>query len=381
MTAPASVKLELWLGSMIATPASAAIMERLDSVEVTCADDAPRSFKLTFKADRAAGPAADFALLSSGDLAPWNRVIVSVGLGSESQILIDGFITQHELSHDGPFGSAVLNIIGEDVSILMDRIQFSLEYPQMSDTLIALAVLAKYTLIGVAPEVIPTLSDLAPMIIERTPQQNATDRAYLRELAAPHGYMFHVRPGPEPMTNIAYWGPPLNIGSVKPALSVDLGATTNVDRISFRLDSLAPVQLYGIIQDNETEIDAPLLTLGSSRMPPLASDPALNPLGLLQRRDIFTDPRLGYIQALVSAQATTDMSTDQAVTAQGEVDTLRYGAVLEAPGLVDVRGAGTSYDGRYRIKTVTHSLARGRYQQSFSLAREGTGSTIDRVAA
>ncbi|MDB5678833.1 hypothetical protein [Sphingomonas bacterium] len=381
MTAPASVKLELWLGSTVPRPASAAVMERLDSVEVTCADDAPRSFKLTFKADRAAGPAADFALLSGGDLAPWNRAIVSVGLGSASQVLIDGFITQHELSHDGPFGGVVLSVTGEDVSILMDRVQISLEYPQMGDSLIALAVLAKYGPIGVVPEVIPTAADLTPIVIERTPQQNATDRAYLRELAAPHGYLFHVRPGPEPMTNIAYWGPPLNIGSVKPALSVDLGSTTNVDRISFRLDSLAPVQLYGMVQDDDTEIDAPLVTFGSSRMPPLATDPALNPVGLLQRRDIFTDPRLGYIQALVSAQATTDVSTDQAVTAQGEVDTLRYGAVLEAPGLVDVRGAGTSYDGRYRVKTVTHSLARGRYQQSFTLAREGIGSTIDRVAA
>ncbi|THD35870.1 MAG: hypothetical protein E7773_07935 [Sphingomonas sp.] len=381
MTAPNNIKLELWLGSMIATPASAAIMERLDSVEVTCADNAPRSFRLTFKMDRAATPSADFALLSGGDLAPWNRVVVSVGLGSGSQILIDGFITQHELSHDGPFAGTVLNVIGEDVSILMDRVQFSLEYPQMGDSLIALTVLAKYGLIGVVPEVLPTAADLTPLVLERIPQQNATDRAYLRELAAPHGYMFHVRPGPEPMTNIAYWGPPLNVGSVKPALSVDLGPSTNVDRISFRLDSLAPIQLYGMVQDNETEIDAPLVTLGSSRMPPLSTDPALNPIGLLQRRDLFTDPRLGYFQALASAQATTDVSTDQAVTAQGEVDTLRYGAVLEAPGLVDVRGAGTSYDGRYRVKTVTHSLARGRYQQSFTLAREGTGSTIDRVAA
>jgi hypothetical protein len=68
------------------------------------------------------------------------------------------------------------------------------------------------------------------------------------------------------------------------------------------------------------------------------------------------------------------------VTAQGEVDTLRYGAVLEAAGLVDVRGAGRSFDGRYRIDTVTDRIARGSYRQAFSLAREGTGSTIDRVS-
>jgi hypothetical protein len=112
----------------------------------------------------------------------------------------------------------------------------------------------------------------------------------------------------------------------------------------------------------------------------LATDPAFNPIGLLQRRNLFTDPRYGYMQAYVDAQAQTDTSTDRAVTAQGELDTLRYGSILDAPGLVDVRGAGRSYDGRYRVSTVTHSLARGSYKQAFTLVREGTGSTISRVA-
>ena len=93
----------------------------------------------------------------------------------------------------------------------------------------------------------------------------------------------------------------------------------------------------------------------------------------------FTDPRYGYLQALVDAQAITDVSTDQVVSAKGELDTIRYGAVLNTPGLVDVRGAGESYDGRYYIPTVTHTLRRGAYRQAFTLTREGTGSTVSSV--
>jgi hypothetical protein len=369
------------LGGAIPAPAPTWLTEKLQSVEITCSANGPNAFQLHFHADRTLGSSEDFALLSGGLLKPWNRVIIAVTLNNAPRILMDGFITHHELAHDKQFSASTLTVTGEDVSILMDRIEISFEYPLMGDSIIALAVLAKYALIGILPEVIPTPADLIPIVVERVPQQNGTDRSYLQQLAAPYGYRFGVTPGPEPMMNKAYWGPPLNFGTVQPALSMDVGSATNIEKINFQLDSTAPVQVYGMVQDSDTEEDFPLATLASMRLPPLAVDPAFNPGGLLQRRDLFTDPRYGYLQALVDAQSQTDISTDKVVTAQGEVDTLRYGSILDVPGLVDVRGAGQSYDGRYRVEAVTHSIARGSYKQAFTLNREGTGSTISSVAA
>ena len=49
----------------------------------------------------------------------------------------------------------------------------------------------------------------------------------------------------------------------------------------------------------------------------------------------------------------------------------RYGHVLQARRLVGVRGAGTAYDGLYFVKSVTTSIGRGSFKQSFSLARNG----------
>lgn len=379
MIGPPSTHLQLWLGGMIPTPAPRSVTEKLESVEITCNDDSPNAFQLHFHADRMLGSSPDFALLSCGLLQPWNRVIVGVTLNNAFKILIDGFITHHELAHDKQFSASTLTVTGEDVSILMDRLEISFEYPQMGDSIIALAILAKYAMIGIIPQVVETPAELIPTIIERVPQQNATDRAYLNQLAAPYGYRFCVTPGPEPMMNSAYWGPPVNTGTVQPALSMDVGSATNIEKVNFQLDSLAPIQMYGMVQDTETEEDFPLATFASTRLPPLATDPAFKPEGLLQRRNTYTDPRYGYLEAMVDAQAQTDVSTDAVVTAQGEVDTLRYGSVLDVPGLVDVRGAGQSYDGRYRVKAVTHSIARGSYKQAFTLAREGTGSTISVV--
>jgi hypothetical protein len=80
-------------------------------------------------------------------------------------------------------------------------------------------------------------------------------------------------------------------------------------------------------------------------------------------------------QAFSSAQGMAEESNDGSLTVTGRLDTERYGALLPARGLVGVRGAGWSHDGLYHVKQVTHSIARGRHTQEFTLTREGVGST------
>lgn len=372
---PASINLQLLL-NLSAAPSY--VMEKLETAEVTRNDNGPSAFQLSFHADRAAGLSEDFSLLSGSLLRPSTRITICVVLNSTPTVLIDGFITRQELSHNRDFGAYTLTITGEDISIVMDRVELSLEYPGMGDSVIALAVLAKYVAFAI-PHVIPTEVDLIPLPVERTPQQSGTDREYLQQLAAPYGYIFNVQPGPAAGTNTAYWGPRPRIGAVSPALSVDQGPSTNVESLDFQFDSLAPTLVYGMVQDDETQIDAPLATLTSTEEPPFASSPALDLFGLLQRRNLFCDPRYGYLMAMVNAQAQTNVSTEQVVVAQGELDTLRYGDVLATPGLINVRGTGLSYDGRYYIQSVKHTIARGSYRQAFTLTREGVGSTISKV--
>ena len=85
------------------------------------------------------------------------------------------------------------------------------------------------------------------------------------------------------------------------------------------------------------------------------------------------------MQALTHAQGKTNSSVDNAATANGELDVLRYGSILWPRSLVGLRGAGYSYDGLWYVKSVNHSIKRGEYRQSFALSREGLGSTIPAV--
>jgi hypothetical protein len=67
------------------------------------------------------------------------------------------------------------------------------------------------------------------------------------------------------------------------------------------------------------------------------------------------------------------------VFGQGSLDVARYGHVLRSRQLVGVRGAGEAFDGLHYVTTVTSTLKRGEFTQSFSLARNGLLSTIPAV--
>jgi phage protein D len=85
----------------------------------------------------------------------------------------------------------------------------------------------------------------------------------------------------------------------------------------------------------------------------------------------------GYMLAMLDAQSQIDTSVRKTVVGQGELDAQRYGSILRARGVVGVRGMGYSYDGYYYVQKVTHSISRGKYKQSFTLNREGIGSTAN----
>jgi hypothetical protein len=87
-----------------------------------------------------------------------------------------------------------------------------------------------------------------------------------------------------------------------------------------------------------------------------------------------TTAGLEVAEAIMRAQATTDVSTDNVVSVSGELNALEYGDILRARGLVGVRGVGYSYGGNYYVKSVSHEISRGEYKQRFTLTREGTGS-------
>jgi hypothetical protein len=232
-----SIRLGLSVGPGLPDPAPARIMRALRAVEVTQTDTAPCSFQLTFQAEQTAQ--GDFQIAEDDLLRPFRRVRVQVIVDGEPSTLIDGFITRHQYTPgNGPSPSAFV-VSGEDVSVKMDLVSYPLEYPAMEDSVIVAAVLAKWVALGIVPLIVPMPTSAVPFSF--VPQQNGTDRAYVHHLAQRNGNVFYVTPGPEPFTNVAYWGPPPR-GAVPAAiLDAAVGAAATVASVQAEYDALAPV--------------------------------------------------------------------------------------------------------------------------------------------
>lgn len=371
------VHLTLLIGPTVPVPAPADITEAVQSVSVTHNDEGRSGFQLTLGIGRE-GPAdlLDYRLLLNPLLRPFNRVILVVLFNGLPRVLMDGVITNRQFSPGAQAGPTTLTLTGEDVSVMMDLEKKRAEHPAQSEMLIALKIIASYARYGLIPLVIPPVAIDQPMPTDRTPVQQGTDLEYLKTMAQRYGYVFYVEPGPLPGTNFAYWGPPKRASVPQRALSVNVGPETNVESVNFSYNAMGPTVVKDEFQDRVTNVKLPVHTFIGTRIPPLAAMPAL-PFQLPNVRTSLLEGSGGAmnpIQAYARAQAITDKSLDNVVTAQGELDALRYGDLLRPRGVVGLRGVGLTNDGFYYVKSVSHSITKGKYRQRFTLTREGTGA-------
>lgn len=382
------IHLTLLIGPTVPVPAPTMLVEALQSVEVTHNDQGRSGFQLTFQVGRS-GPLdlLDYSLLANPLLRPFNRVILVVLFNATPRVLMDGFITRQSLSPSNEPGGSTLTVIGEDVSVMMDLEEKTDEHVGQSEVMIATLMLygSYFQYLLMPPIIVPPASLDMPLPTDRIPVQNGTDLNYLQTLAGRFGYVFYVAPGPAPGQNQAYWGPPLRVGIPQPALSANMGPQTNVESISFQYDAMSPTVVLDTVQDSTTNMALPVIAPLSLRVP-LVSMQAL----LVQFPNVRTSLLGGarsvssqgeesaggvtWMQAMARAQSKVDRSVDKVVTATGELDALRYGDILQARGLVGLRGVGFSYDGFYYVQSVTHSIRKGEYKQRFTLNREGLGA-------
>lgn len=372
-----SLTLTVLAGRTAPVPVPEPVISRLRSVKVTENDSERSAFSIVMDAGRS-GPLAalDSPLLSDPTFAAGTRVVLLVTLGAVPTVLLDGIVTGAELTPGGGDGPATLEVKGEDVSYLLDQDERDAEYPALSDYLQVLAILGPYATQGITPLALPPTVLDQPLPTERVPTQQTTDLRHLVALAERNGYVAYVIPGPLPGLSTFYWGPPVRVGLPQPALSVGLGAQTNVlSAPTFTTDAVGPVQVTGSVQDPSNGQAVPVQSRASLR-PPLAAIPLSTIVAARTRK--LRASGVALAGAMSRAQADVDASAD-AVVGEGELDGARYGSVLRPRGLVGMRGAGWSHDGLWYVRSVVHDLAPGSYRQKFVIAREGFGSTVPAV--
>jgi hypothetical protein len=362
------VRMVLLIGPTVPLPAPVDLTLNLSRVEVTMTSDGHDGFQMTFQLSKT--QPLDYDLVLSGLLDPFSRVVIGVVVGATPEVLIDGVITHHQVSPATQPGASTLTVTGSDVSLMLDLEERNAVYRNQPDSLIVATLLLSYAQCGLLPPhtVIPTTD--VPIELQRIPRQQETDLRFIQRLAARNGYVFYVEPLTFGITN-AYWGPENRLGLPQPALVVGQGPFSNIDRIDFANDALAPVGASGSFLEPISKTAIPIPSLPPLRVPPLALSPTPARRKLRLRQSANLDPAQAAISALASAT-----NAPEPVQGQGTVETVRYGSVMRARRLVGVRGAGLGYDGAYMVSRVTHSIQPGRYDQQFTIHREGTGSLL-----
>jgi hypothetical protein len=371
--------LSLMIGPAVPVPVGQDVINALASAQITVTAGArsQSGFQLAFNLSKNS-PLETLFLIAGGAVPPILRVILTVTVNGTSEVLIDGVVTRTDIKPGEAGGPSVLTVTGVDLTAVMDWIDFDgFPFPAMPPEARVALMIAKYAVFGIIPMVIPSVLIDVPIPIKEIPRQQGTDYQYITQLAEEVGYVFYLKPGPAAGTNIAYWGPEIKIGVPQPALNVDMDAFTNVESLSFNFDAEHAELPILLIYNQETKVPIPI--------PVPAITPLNPPLGLIppipkKLSWIEGTGKYGPVRAALVGLAKASQTAD-AVSGNGSLDVLRYGRPLRARELVGVRGAGTAFDGLHYVKSVTHSIRKGEYKQSFTLGRNGLVSTLPRVPA
>jgi hypothetical protein len=377
------IHLTLMIGPAVPIPVGKEVLDALTDVQITTSTQGPSGFQLTFELSTKSPLHIAFLLSGGNPVAgiagiepiPIVRVIIIVTINGTPEVLIDGVMTNHEVSPGSNPSTSTLTITGEDLSRVMDYIDFSgIPYPAMPPSARVLLILAKYAVLGIVPKVLPSPLLDVPNPLDRIPRQKGKDLPYIKQLAELVGYVFYMEPGPKPGTSFAYWGPEIKVGVPQPALNVDMDAHTNVESLSFSFNSEQKKIPLVYIQNPQTKLPVPIpipdnpAHLGA--IPPIPK--GLEPITETAKYNAIQGTLIGMARAAESADA---------VTGSGTLDVVRYGRRLQARKLVGVRGAGHAFNGLHYVESVTDNIKRGEYKQNFTTSRDGLGSIKKTVAA
>lgn len=384
-----SVRFELRLGNVVHRPAPPELMEAFQQAQITEAAGQHSGFQLSFWAGKRS-KVTERMVARLFD--PPTRVIMSVVLRGRRHVLFDGAVTRHDFAPTNEAGDSTLNLTGRDLTFYMDLADVTGRcFPAAAPFVQMQLLMLPYRVFGVQPLLIPNVLQLVMNPLDKIPTQQGTDYAYASQLATDTGFTFYIEPGPSPGVSIGYWGPEVRVGVPQPALTVGSDEGTNVESLNFSFDGLARKVVISDYFNDETRQRYPVPQPDISLLrPPLGPEPVLPLKYVRETLDIPDPPASAGPAALErhekdvkkmvkkhNASLTEKLlhrlayanGTDDAITASGQLDVLRYGHVLRPRRIVGVRGASRRYDGHYYVKSVQHTVQPGEYTQSFQLAR------------
>lgn len=299
------------------------------------------------------------------------RIQLAITIGSGAAVpLIDSYVIETDAQFSSEPGRSVLSVVAMDPTVLMHLEEKVRPWPNMADSDVAAAVFsdAAYGFTPVTEATRWTRDENEQTLIQR-----GSDIQFLQQLAERNGYECFVALNAMTGEVEGHFHPPRHDEEPQGVLTVNMGAATNVDRMRVRYDMIGPTTATATTVEVDDASEQEGAASESSRSG-LGAEPAaphdrprrvlLSSLGMGQAAEVQR-----YAQAVVDRSAWS-------ILAEGELNTVAFGGILQAKKPVMVRGVGRTFSGRYYVEKVLHLItADGSYTQRFTLRRNATGLT------
>jgi hypothetical protein len=362
--------LPSWFTVQVAfAPLPVPFFRALREIEIETSIGQASIFRLHFDLSRTMF--GDFDALAIDIFRPMLPVRISIAAGVPvPQVLINGYILDSQLNAANTPGSSRYEVVGMDaLGTLMVNNQQPFPWPNLSESEIAA------TIFGTKYGILPRVDDLPKTrtIRDTTTNQRIYDAQLLFDIASCNNLELYIQPDKFIGTDVGHLHRPFTFKPAQGVLSIDFGRQTNLTQFSVSNDMLKPTGVIGATVDQQTRAAIPAFGQMSIEQP-MGREPTLSrifppPVARLMP-GCAANPTEAQLRALARASATS-----RAITAQGEVDGIKFARPLLVGLPVLVRGAGQQNSGTYYVKSVTHRISRDDYSQSFTASRNAVNLT------
>jgi phage protein D len=261
-----------------------------------------------------------------------------------------------------------------DTCVLMSMEDKIATWPDKSDGDIVRQIVSAYNVQVEVDTTSPTRQANDTTIVQR-----GTDIQFVRQIAQRNGLEFYFETDKDSSEVKGYCRAPQLQGTPQPDLAIQFGEESNLRSFSARLDGIRPLN----VKVRQVDVKGNAANTGqasSTQLDLLGGNPSeglvggqlasvVSPAEASAQMRLLGTPASDSTEQQTIAQAVRDEAA-WFITATGEINSEAYGSVLRPRRLVQVKGAGTQYSGKYYVTRVRHQIGNdGSYTQTFDARR------------
>ncbi len=308
--------------------------------------------------------------LADDEMRPWNRITVTVTVGSQTDTIMDGYISDIHVETTSQTAQLKATFTGVDASFVMNlqsHCHVWNDGQTYEDIAQAILIGAPYNFTAVLPDSPPDAGSPPPSVTQR-----GTDLQFLRELARRRGYEFYLTGG------AAYFRPPVLDGTPQKQIATNFGVQTNCENMQLFVNGTAPTEAVGARVDRETgETVTARVTTADTNLPAMGSTDIADHrgYGVPPTRMVVRRVPAGNSADLTNYLRGVLIRSGFWLKVTGTLSAVRYGAILRARKPVSIVGYASEYNGNYYVRKVVHTISERHYQMQFEAVRNRSGET------